>query len=74
VKQLGRKANNSPLSGTEVKNGGAVPPRPHMSLWHSAQLIKHMDNFTFTLPYYNSHAPHKILNVTDKNFKNLERN
>jgi hypothetical protein len=30
---------------TEFKNGGALPPLPCMSSWHSAQLIKLSDNF-----------------------------
>jgi hypothetical protein len=34
-----------PLSA-EVKNGGAIPPFPHMSLWYNAWLIKHENNFT----------------------------
>jgi hypothetical protein len=46
------KVTNSPLSNAEVKNGGAMPPPPSMSSWHSAYLIKHRDNFTFTLPIF----------------------
>jgi hypothetical protein len=34
VKRPERKVD-SPTSGAEVKNGGAIPPLPHMS-WHSA--------------------------------------
>jgi hypothetical protein len=34
-------------SSTEVKNGGAIPPFPHMFLWHSAELIKHRNNIIF---------------------------
>jgi hypothetical protein len=36
VKLLGRGADYSLPSGAEVKNGGAIPPVPHMSSWHSA--------------------------------------
>jgi hypothetical protein len=36
VKQLGREADHSPPSSIEVKNGGAIPPLPQMSSWHSA--------------------------------------
>jgi hypothetical protein len=36
VKQQGRQADKSPLSSAEVKNGGAIPPLPYMSSWHSA--------------------------------------
>jgi hypothetical protein len=30
----GREADYSLPSSTEVKNGGAIPPLPHMSSWH----------------------------------------
>jgi hypothetical protein len=46
VKRQGREADHLPPSSAEVKNGGAIPPLLHMSSWHSAQLIKHTDNFT----------------------------
>jgi hypothetical protein len=36
VKRLGLEADHSPSSNVEVKNGGAIPPLPHMSLWHGA--------------------------------------
>jgi hypothetical protein len=36
VKQQGREADHSPPSSTEVKNGGGIPPLPHISLWHYA--------------------------------------
>jgi hypothetical protein len=29
-------ALHSPPTSTEVKNGGAIPPLPHISSWHSA--------------------------------------
>jgi hypothetical protein len=35
VKHQGREADHSPPSCTEVKNGGAIPPLPCMSSWHS---------------------------------------
>jgi hypothetical protein len=38
VKQPGQKADHSPPSGAKLKDGGAIPPLPHMSSWHSAQL------------------------------------
>jgi hypothetical protein len=31
VKRLGREADHSPPSSTEVKNGGAIPSLPHIS-------------------------------------------
>jgi hypothetical protein len=31
----GREADHSPASSAEVKNGGAMPPLPHMASWHS---------------------------------------
>jgi hypothetical protein len=35
------------MSSTEVKNGGVIPPFPHISSWHSAQLINHRNNFAY---------------------------
>jgi hypothetical protein len=40
VSRQGREADHSTPSNAEVKNGGAIPPFPNMSLWHGAQLIK----------------------------------
>jgi hypothetical protein len=34
LKRQGREADHSPPSSDEVKNGGAIPPLPHMSSWH----------------------------------------
>jgi hypothetical protein len=36
IKWQGRDANLSPPSSADVKKGGAIPPLPHMSSWHSA--------------------------------------
>jgi hypothetical protein len=36
VKRRGREADCSPPSSAEVKNGGAIPPLPHISSWHGA--------------------------------------
>jgi hypothetical protein len=36
VKRQGRESDHSPPSSAEVKKGGAIPPLPHMSSWHSA--------------------------------------
>jgi hypothetical protein len=36
VKQPGREGDHSPPSNAKVKNVGAIPPFPYMSLWHSA--------------------------------------
>jgi hypothetical protein len=49
----GREAGKSPPFSAEVKNGGAISPLPHLSSWHSACLIKHRNNFAFTLTYLN---------------------
>jgi hypothetical protein len=35
VKRPGREADHSPPSSAEIKNGVAIPPLPHMSLWRS---------------------------------------
>jgi hypothetical protein len=48
VKRPGREADNSTSLSAEFKYGGAVPPFPRTSLWHSAYLIKHRENFTCT--------------------------
>jgi hypothetical protein len=43
VKRPRREVDYSPPSNAEVKNGGAIPPLPRMSSWHSVLLIKHRD-------------------------------
>jgi hypothetical protein len=35
VKRPGSKADHSPQSNADAKNGGAIPPLPHMFSWHS---------------------------------------
>jgi hypothetical protein len=49
VKRPRNEAELLPPFSTEVKNGGAIPPLPNMSGWNSAQLIKHRDNYTYTI-------------------------
>jgi hypothetical protein len=39
VKRPRRESDHSLPASTEVKNGGAIPPLPHMYSWHSAELI-----------------------------------
>jgi hypothetical protein len=41
-KAPGHEADHSPPTSVEVRNGGAIPPFPHLS-----SLIKHRDNFIF---------------------------
>jgi hypothetical protein len=41
AKRLEHDANHSPPSSSEVNNGGAVLPLPHISSWLAAQLIRH---------------------------------
>jgi hypothetical protein len=36
VKRQGREADHSLPSSAEIKNGGAMPPLPHMSSWRGA--------------------------------------
>jgi hypothetical protein len=36
IERQGREAHHSPPSKTKVKKGGAIPPFPHTSSWHSA--------------------------------------
>jgi hypothetical protein len=43
VKQLGCEVDHSPPPTAEVKNGGSVPPFPHMSLWHGVKFINYRD-------------------------------
>jgi hypothetical protein len=45
-KAAGGEADHSLPFGSEVKNGGAIPPLPHTSLWHGVQLSTRT-----TLPY-----------------------
>jgi hypothetical protein len=45
IKKPGGEADHSPPSRTEVKKGGAIPPLSCKSLWYSAYIIKHTDNF-----------------------------
>jgi hypothetical protein len=56
VKRQGSVADHSPPSSAEVKNGGAIPPLPHMSSWHIPYLIKQRENFIFYLYIYLSVA------------------
>jgi hypothetical protein len=41
------ESDHSPPSNVEVNSYGAKPPLPHMSSWHSAQLITTRDSFIF---------------------------
>lgn len=36
VKHQGCQADHSPPPSAEAKKGGAIPPLPHVSSWHSA--------------------------------------
>jgi hypothetical protein len=52
IKWLMCEANHSPPSDAEVKNGGAIPPLPHMFAWRGAKLITHRNNFIYIfLPF-----------------------
>jgi hypothetical protein len=48
IRRLGREADHSPPTSAEVKEIWSMHPLPHTSLWLSAKLVKHKDNFTFT--------------------------
>jgi hypothetical protein len=52
IKRSESEADYSPPSSAEVENGWSIQPLPHMPSWHSAQLIKHRNNFTFFLAYF----------------------
>jgi hypothetical protein len=43
------ETDHSPPSNAEVKNGGAIPPLPHTSVWCGGYVINHRGKFTFTL-------------------------
>jgi hypothetical protein len=47
IKRPEREADLSPPSSAEDKNGGAIPPRPHMPSWHSDLLINYRSKFNF---------------------------
>jgi hypothetical protein len=42
VKRPGREVDHSSPSSAEVKNDGAIPPRPILSSWHSAKPLQHV--------------------------------
>jgi hypothetical protein len=50
IKRPGFEAHHLLSSNAEVKNGGAIPPLLHTSLWCGASVIRH--NFTFTVLQY----------------------
>jgi hypothetical protein len=60
VKRLRRETDHSPPSSSDVKNGEAIPPLLHTSLWRRAQLIEHRDNFT-CLPYLHLSLSNSLL-------------
>jgi hypothetical protein len=49
VKRLGREADHSLPPSAEEKMRGAIPPHPRY-VFMAWCLVKHRDNFTFTLP------------------------
>jgi hypothetical protein len=51
VKRPRREAGAIPPTSAEVKNGKAIPLLPYESSWRGAYLIKHSDNFIFTLAF-----------------------
>jgi hypothetical protein len=51
LKKPGREADHLPPTRVEVKQHGSIHPLPHTSSWSSAKLVKHRDNFAFTLVY-----------------------
>jgi hypothetical protein len=59
VKRPRREADHSYLSSVEVKNGGAIPPLPHVFM--AQCLINHGDNFMY----------HGIGNEAYSSFKNV---
>jgi hypothetical protein len=62
IKQPRREADHSPPSSAEVKNGGAIPPLPHIFSYLDAQLMNHKVNFTLFI-IFGSKGPHSIPGV-----------
>jgi hypothetical protein len=52
VKRQEREADHLPPFCVEIKNDGIKCTLSHMSSWHSAELIKHRDTFTFYIRSY----------------------
>jgi hypothetical protein len=50
IKRPGREADHSPPSSAEVKNGGAIPPLPHVS-FHSTMLAQLSTGTTLPLTF-----------------------
>jgi hypothetical protein len=46
VKLQGRAADHLPPSNAKAKNGGDMPPLPHMSSWYSASLHNEIRGIT----------------------------
>jgi hypothetical protein len=55
VKRPGHEADHSPLSSAEVKNAWSHTSTPHYAFMAWC-LLKHKDNFTFTLANYGVHT------------------
>jgi hypothetical protein len=49
VRRQRREHDHSPTSGAEIKNGGAIPPLPHMPARRGVWKIKRNENFIFSL-------------------------
>jgi hypothetical protein len=47
-----REANHLPPTSTKIKNGGSIPPLPHTSSRHSAELTEHRDKLTFAFAIF----------------------
>jgi hypothetical protein len=47
VKRPGNESNHPPLTSAKVKNMWIYTSTPPTSSWHSAQFVKHRDNFNY---------------------------
>jgi hypothetical protein len=54
VKRQEHEPDHSSPAAAEARPGGAKPPFPLMSSWHSASLIMHRNNFLSNLSSYKS--------------------
>jgi hypothetical protein len=67
LKHERREADHSPTSSVEVKNGGAIPPLPQVSSWHSALtqgvlfILLHYYYYYYYLPQLGLHPVAVIL-------------
>jgi hypothetical protein len=58
-----RETDNLPSTSAEVRNGEAIPPVSHTSSRSGTLLIKHKDNFIYTLALVDNIAIYLLVNI-----------